>query len=93
MNLFPEKAVLDQTRLCQLTRLKQAGKIINICSFWGVKPSFCRAMAGGKSVGENYAFAGMHHIFDENLGTAGMLDLSSYRYKYLYRLDVLYLSF
>ncbi|XP_036368239.1 WD repeat-containing protein 13 isoform X2 [Octopus sinensis] len=25
-----------------------------------------RAMAGGKSVSENYAFAGMHHIFDQH---------------------------
>ena len=25
-----------------------------------------RAMAGGKSIGENYAFAGMHHIFDQH---------------------------
>ena len=23
-------------------------------------------MAGGKSVSENYAFAGMHHIFDQH---------------------------
>nr|CAB3267683.1 WD repeat-containing protein 13-like [Phallusia mammillata] len=29
-----------------------------------------RAMAGGKSVSENYAFAGMHHIFDDNIGFA-----------------------
>lgn len=28
--------------------------------------SSCRAMAGGKSVSENYAFAGMHHIFDQH---------------------------
>jgi len=28
-------------------------------------------MAGGKSVGENYAFAGMHHIFDDHVGYAG----------------------
>jgi hypothetical protein len=27
---------------------------------------FYRAMAGGKSVSENYAFAGMHHIFDQH---------------------------
>nr|XP_018669266.1 WD repeat-containing protein 13-like [Ciona intestinalis] len=27
-----------------------------------------RAMVGGKSVGENYAFVGMHHIFDEHIG-------------------------
>ena len=25
-----------------------------------------RAMAGGKTVSENYAFAGMHHIFDQH---------------------------
>ncbi|KAL5018934.1 hypothetical protein ScPMuIL_004656 [Solemya velum] len=25
-----------------------------------------RAMAGGKSISENYAFAGMHHIFDQH---------------------------
>ena len=28
--------------------------------------NYCRAMAGGKSVSENYAFAGMHHIFDQH---------------------------
>jgi len=28
-------------------------------------------MAGGKTVGENYAFAGMHHIFDDFVGYAG----------------------
>ena len=28
-------------------------------------------MAGGKSVSENYAFAGMHHIFDQH-SDAGM---------------------
>ncbi|CAK8678288.1 unnamed protein product [Clavelina lepadiformis] len=27
-------------------------------------------MAGGKSVSENYAFAGMHHIFDDHIGHA-----------------------
>jgi len=27
-----------------------------------------RAMVGDKSVGENYAFAGMHHVFDGNCG-------------------------
>ena len=27
---------------------------------------FYRAMAGGKTVSENYAFAGMHHIFDQH---------------------------
>ena len=25
-----------------------------------------RAMAGGNTVSENYAFAGMHHIFDQH---------------------------
>lgn len=25
-----------------------------------------RAMAGGKTISENYAFAGMHHIFDQH---------------------------
>ena len=28
--------------------------------------NYYRAMAGGKSVSENYAFAGMHHIFDQH---------------------------
>ena len=28
--------------------------------------NFCRAMAGGKTISENYAFAGMHHIFDQH---------------------------
>lgn len=26
----------------------------------------CRKMAGNKSLGENYAFAGMHHVFDQH---------------------------
>ena len=30
---------------------------------------YFRAMAGGKSVSENYAFAGMHHIFDQHADT------------------------
>ncbi|XP_071797828.1 WD repeat-containing protein 13-like isoform X2 [Asterias amurensis] len=37
---------------------------------YGVMPTrnaeASRAMAGGKSIGENYAFAGMHHIFDQH---------------------------
>ena len=27
---------------------------------------FYRAMAGGTTIAENYAFAGMHHIFDQH---------------------------
>ena len=27
---------------------------------------FTRAMAGDKTISENYAFAGMHHIFDQH---------------------------
>ena len=37
-------------------------------------PDMLRAMAGGKTVGENYAFAGMHHIFDDLVGHAGKLE-------------------
>ena len=32
---------------------------------------FFRAMAGGRSVGENYAFVGMHHVFDDVMGHPG----------------------
>ena len=34
---------------------------------------FFRAMAGDKTVGENYAFAGMEHIFDQHKA-AGKFD-------------------
>lgn len=31
-----------------------------------------RAMAGDTTLSENYAFAGMHHIFDQHVDSAGM---------------------
>lgn len=30
-----------------------------------------RAMAGDTTLSENYAFAGMHHIFDQHVDSAG----------------------
>jgi hypothetical protein len=33
-------------------------------------------MAGGKSLGENYAFAGMHHVFDQHAEAGGYFQLS-----------------
>jgi hypothetical protein len=30
-------------------------------------------MAGGKSVSENYAFAGMHHIFDQHTDAGNLI--------------------
>lgn len=30
-----------------------------------------RAMAGDTTLSENYAFAGMHHIFDQHVDAAG----------------------
>ena len=32
-----------------------------------------RAMAGDTTLSENYAFAGMHHIFDQHVDSAGDL--------------------
>jgi hypothetical protein len=37
---------------------------------------FYRAMAGGKSVSENYAFAGMHHIFDQHTAAGKFITTS-----------------
>lgn len=31
-----------------------------------------RAMAGDTTLSENYAFAGMHHIFDQHVDSSGM---------------------
>lgn len=41
-----------------------------ICAY---KETFFRALVGGKSIGENYAFVGVYHIFDDHLGSAGSI--------------------
>ena len=41
-------------------------------------------MAGGKSVSENYAFAGMHHIFDQHSDAGTFLVLSQILYIIIY---------
>ena len=35
-----------------------------------------RKMAGDKSLGENYAFAGMHHIFDQHAEAGKMMSVA-----------------
>lgn len=44
-----------------------SAQILVIYTVWSkMYNSFHRAMGGDKSIGENYAFAGMHHIFDQH---------------------------
>lgn len=41
-----------------------------------------RAIVGGTSIGENYAFSGMHHIFDQ-VGKRELSGLYSFIYLFL----------
>lgn len=46
-----------------------------------------RAMAGGKTISENYAFAGMHHIFDQHTAAGIILvDQKHYIVNILYNI-------
>lgn len=51
-------------------------------------------MAGGKSVSENYAFAGMHHIFDQHAaaGEYTWIQLDNYLQKLIFHIYIYNIS-
>lgn len=70
---------------CQLLALAVRCVILIVWSHGGIIPEHrppgslvptsvaeaSRAMAGDTTLSENYAFAGMHHIFDQHVDSAG----------------------